>query len=75
MQTKTDLIDFVKGEYMINGNNLFRISSNMDLTPVEDKVKFNELKAAFDLFKRKNEQFIQGKKLVPDSLVQKYLKP
>jgi cellulose synthase/poly-beta-1,6-N-acetylglucosamine synthase-like glycosyltransferase/phosphoglycerol transferase MdoB-like AlkP superfamily enzyme len=74
MQTKTDLIDFVKGEYMINGNNLFRINSNMDLTPVEDKAKFNELKAAFDLFKRKNEQFIQGKKLMPDSLVQKYLK-
>ena len=73
MQTKNDIIDFVMGEYMINANSLFRISSDMNLTPITDENKFAQLKAAFDLFKRKNDEFLNGKKLVPDSLLQQYL--
>lgn len=73
MQTKNDIIDFVMGEYMINANSLFKINSDMNLTPVDDNNKFNELKAAFDLFKQKNDEFIKGKKLMPDSLLQQYL--
>ena len=73
MQTKNDIIDFVMGEYMINANTLFKINSDMNLTQVDDANKFNQLKSAFDLFKRKNDEFIKGKKLVPDSLLQQYL--
>ncbi len=72
MQTKNDIIDFVMGDYMISANTLFKISSDMNLTQVDDENKLSQLKAAFDLFKRKNDEFIKGKKLVPDSLLQQY---
>ena len=72
MQTKNDIIDFVMGNYMINDNNLFKINQDMNLTPVEDDYTLNQLKAAFELFKKKNNQFINGGKLVPDSLLQQY---
>lgn len=72
MQTKNEIIDFVMGDYMINANNLFKINHDMNLTPVDDQNKFNQLKAAFDVFKRKNDAFLIGKKLVPDSLIQQY---
>lgn len=72
MQTKTDLIDFVMGNYMLNGNDLFSISNTMDLTPENNPAKANELKAAFNRFKVKNTAFLQTKKLIPDSLLQKY---
>ena len=73
MQTKNEIIDFVMGDYMINANSLFKINHDMNLTPIDNQNKFNQLKAAFDIFKRKNEDFINRKKLVPDSLLQNYL--
>ena len=72
MQTKNDLIDFVMGEYMLNGNDLYRISKTMDLNPEQNETKANELKAAFNRFKTKNNDFIKRLTLVPDSLLQKY---
>ena len=74
MQTKTDIIDFVMGGYMINGNDLYAINSNMDLTKETNDAESLKLKAAFDKFKFKNNQFLNGSKLVPDSLIEKYLK-
>ena len=75
MQTKTDLIDFVMGNYMINGNDLYAINSNMDLTrETNNDAELLKLRGAFDKFKFKNNQFLNGYKLVPDSLIQKYLK-
>ncbi len=73
MQTKIEMIDFIIGNYMISGNALYQINSDMNLTPIQDENKFNELKAAFDVFKSKNDEFIKGKKLIPDSISQKYL--
>ena len=75
MQTKTDLIDFVMGDYMINGNDLYTINSNMDLSrETNNDEELLKLRAAFDKFKFKNNQFLNGYKLVPDSLLQKYFK-
>lgn len=71
-QTKPELNDFVRGSYMLSGDNLFKISSNMDLEPdPTNNMKF-QMKSFFNDFKRKNLQFTQEKKLVPDSLIQKY---
>ena len=69
--TKAELVDFVMGPYMLNQDKLYRISSNMNLEPVEDPGQFNRLKATFDQFKRKNDQFL-GTKMVPDSLLTRY---
>ena len=75
MQTKTDIIDFVMGDFMINGDDLYTINSNMDLTREgNNDVELLKLKTAFDKFKFKNNQFLNGYKLVPDSLLQKYFK-
>ena len=73
MQTKTDLIDFVMGDHLLNGNDLYTIESNMDLEPNGDETKKNELRAAFNRYKEKNERFLKSRKVVPDSLLQKYV--
>jgi len=72
MQTKNEVSDFVMGEYMLNGNDLFHIYGNMDIEPEQNDKKANELKSAFNTFKQKNEQFIKGAKLIPDSLYKRY---
>lgn len=73
MQTKTDIIDFVQGEWLINANVLYRINNKMELTLEENKTKENELKANFERFKSKNNQFLTNLKIVPDSLLTRYL--
>lgn len=72
MQTKNDINDFVFGDYMINGNDLFKINTNMDLLGEEDKEKNNQLQSAFDNFKQRNQKIIQGAKLIPDSVYKQY---
>lgn len=71
-QTKPELVDFVRGSYMLNGDDLFKINANMDLEPDPKNEKKFQLKSSFNQFKRKNLQFMQEKKLIPDSLIQKY---
>lgn len=73
MQTKTDLIDFVMGDHLLNGNDLYTIDRNMDLEPDGNEGKKNELQAAFNRYKEKNERFLKSRKVVPDSLLQKYV--
>jgi cellulose synthase/poly-beta-1,6-N-acetylglucosamine synthase-like glycosyltransferase/phosphoglycerol transferase MdoB-like AlkP superfamily enzyme len=73
MQTKTDLVDFVMGDYMLSGENLYRINGTMDLSAENNATKLNELKAAFSRFKNKNEIFKRRLKMLPDSLLQKYV--
>lgn len=71
-QTKPELIDFVRGDYMLNGDAIFRIAPNMDLEPQENPEKKFALKSAFNGFKRKNQDFIKTGRLLPDSLIKKY---
>jgi peptidoglycan-N-acetylglucosamine deacetylase len=72
MQTKNEVSDFIMGGYMLDGSDLFHIYSNMDIEPEQNDQKANELKMAFNRFRQKNEQFIKGAKLIPDSLYKKY---
>ena len=72
MQTKTDLVDFIKGNYQLNRDQLYHINSNMSIDPVDDETKAAELKAAFNRYKSHNESFMKTRKLVPDSLLQRF---
>ncbi len=72
MQTKTDLIDFVMGNYMLNGDDLFSIKDNMDLVSEKNEAKANEMKSAFSRFKNKNNNFLGTLRILPDSLLQKF---
>ncbi|HEY0054568.1 MAG TPA: sulfatase-like hydrolase/transferase [Pedobacter sp.] len=72
IQTKSTIIDYVMGNYHLNNDNLFALSPNMEETPLEERTTLNQLKSQFVKFKKRNKQFAQGAKLIPDSLYQKY---
>lgn len=74
MQTKTEVADFMKRDYFISGDQLFRISSNLDLSPETNEAKKAELQAAFNRFKAKNLQVSKTQKIVPDSVLQRYVR-
>lgn len=74
MQTKTDIIDFIMGDYHLNEGNLFKINANLSEDPINDDAKANELRNNFDLFKNRNSQIIGGKHIIPDSIHQHYSK-
>ena len=71
-QTKTELIDFVMGEYHLNGDNLYKLTRDFKEKLIQDEAKKDELRNAFNEFKRKNAEVIKGKKILPDSLIKKY---
>jgi uncharacterized sulfatase len=72
MQTKNDLVDFVMGNNMLNGETVYQVSQNMVANPLSDQNKYNELKGAFELFKSRNNKLANGAKLLPDSIYQRY---
>ncbi len=72
MQTKTELTDFIKGDYLLNSNELYQINNKMGLVPGSNEAKANELMSAFNRFKLKNESFVKSLRLLPDSLLNKY---
>lgn len=72
MQTKTDIIDFIMGEYHLNGDNLFKLNSELGEDPIHDDDKANQLKNAFDQFKKRNNMIITGNYIIPDSIHQHY---
>ncbi|HEY8781511.1 MAG TPA: sulfatase-like hydrolase/transferase [Mucilaginibacter sp.] len=72
MQTKNDIIDFIMGEYHLNGDNLFKLNAELGEDPIHDDDKANQLKNAFDQFKKRNNQIITGNWIIPDSIHQHY---
>jgi len=72
MQTKTDLVDFIMGEYHLNGDNLYKFNSQMQEELVKDADKKAQLINAFNLFKKRNTEIIKGSKIVPDSIYRNY---
>ncbi|WP_298734376.1 sulfatase-like hydrolase/transferase [uncultured Chitinophaga sp.] len=72
MQSKRFMIDFIQGEHMIVGNDLFSVDAQMRLTPVVDRYKMGQLQRRFEKFKRKNRQITAGARLLPDSVYQRY---
>jgi uncharacterized sulfatase len=72
LQTKTDMIDFIMGEYHLNADNLFKLNGELGEDPVQDDDKLNQLKNAFDQFKKRNAEIATGNKIIPDSIHQHY---
>jgi uncharacterized sulfatase len=69
MQTKNDVTDYLMGDHMLNNEDLFKISDNMNLDPVDDDKEKAKLKAAFATFKQKNNKLLKGTSMLPDSLL------
>ncbi|MES3017797.1 MAG: sulfatase-like hydrolase/transferase [Bacteroidota bacterium] len=72
IQNKSDIVDFISGEYHLNGNVLFKLSSDMNEVVSSDARMKAQLTNAFNQFKRRNSMIISGKKIIPDSIFQKY---
>ncbi|SFA53287.1 uncharacterized sulfatase [Pedobacter suwonensis] len=72
VQTKTEMIDFIQGQYHLNGTSLYQIGDNMQEELARDEVNYNRIKNAFENFKRKNASLDSKTRLLPPSVIQKY---
>lgn len=75
IQNKTDIVDFVMGEYHLNGDNLYKLDENLGEELVNDSEKKKQLIYAFDQFKKRNKIIADGGKIIPDTLFKKYTVP
>ena len=73
MQTKTEINDFIMGNNMLSGQDLFRIVNTLDISTEDSLDVMNNIKASFDKFKEQNQEVINGKQLIPDSIYLKYV--
>ncbi len=67
-QTKTNLVDFVKGTYHLNENTLYQLNKNMDEDPVNNAALADSMRLAFAIYKQKNDAITKGKAILPDSI-------
>lgn len=72
MQTKTNLIDFIMGEYHLNGDKLYKLNKDLGEELVNDDEKKGELINAFNQFRKRNSVIINGGKIIPDSIFKNY---
>lgn len=75
IQNKTDIIDFVMGEYHLNGTDLFKLNTEMGEERLNDDARKNQLLNEFNLFKKRNAIIVNGGKIIPDSLYKSYTLP
>ncbi len=71
-QTVSDLIDYVSGEYFLNGKTLYVMGDNFSLQPVDDNAKMSQVVGEFDQYKSQNIQITKTLKLLPDTLYRKF---
>ncbi|MEJ7779043.1 MAG: sulfatase-like hydrolase/transferase [Daejeonella sp.] len=75
IQNKTDIIDFIMGEYHLNGDNLYKLSPDLAEEIVNDPERKSQMINAFNQFKKRNAMIADGKKIIPDSLFRNYTLP
>ncbi|MFM6954133.1 MAG: LTA synthase family protein [Sphingobacteriaceae bacterium] len=71
-QVKSELRNYISGLYFLDGEQVFKISPSLDIEPIDDTAKQQELLGGLAAYKRRNEQFIKHKQLVPDSVLAKF---
>ncbi|WP_312189629.1 LTA synthase family protein, partial [Sphingobacterium sp.] len=71
MQSKNQLVDFVKGSYHLSDGQLYKLDGVLNEDVASDNVR-EELSKRFELFKRKNKLFYSQKRLLPDSVYTNY---
>ncbi len=72
MQDKTEIIDFLMGDYHLNEQNLFKINGEFGEDLIQDDAKLNQIKGAFNQFLQRNSAIVRGNHIVPDSIFQRY---
>ena len=70
--TINNLIDYISGMYFIDQDILFSVGKYLDLEPIQDEGKRNEMIAEFNQYKSMNDRFSRELKLIPDSLYEQY---
>lgn len=68
MQTKTDLVDYIKGDNHLNNGSLFHLNPSLSEDISEDKDAQQRLLSIMDTWRQRNERWFQTKRLLPDSL-------
>ncbi|MCL6098002.1 MAG: LTA synthase family protein [Bacteroidetes bacterium] len=69
MRNKNELLDYLYQDYFYSDKTLYKISPDLDISPIDDNVVENKIANMFDDFKRRNNFMIQTGTLVPDSLL------
>lgn len=69
MRNKNELLDYLYQDYFYSDKTLYKISPDLDISPINDSVVENKIANMFDDFKRRNNFMIQTRTLVPDSLL------
>ena len=65
MRNKNQLLEYLNGEYFLSDDQLFVITDNLNIDPIEDQNLKNKLNGEFEDFKNKNNYTIQTRKLLP----------
>ncbi|HSH20734.1 MAG TPA: LTA synthase family protein [Draconibacterium sp.] len=68
MRNKNEILDFINSEDFLAANTLYQIYGNMDIEPVDNREKQEQLKNELDNFIRMNNYACENNKLIPDSL-------
>lgn len=69
MRNKNELLDYLYQDYFYADKTLYKISSDLDISPVDDKAAENKIANMFEDFKRRNNFTVQTRALAPDSLL------
>lgn len=67
-QTKTNLVDFVSGDWFLNRDTLYAMSDGMDIEPVHDDAALAQAQARFARFRAANDRFAHDPVLTPDQV-------
>lgn len=65
MRNKNQLMDYIHGEYFLSDGQVFLVSDNLNIEPIEDINVLNKLTGEFEEFKNKNGYMVQTRKLLP----------
>lgn len=65
MMTKLQLVDFIAGNYWLNGNDAFKIDHQMNLEKINDPNLVNRLRKELQLFERCNQKISNTGRLMP----------
>jgi phosphoglycerol transferase MdoB-like AlkP superfamily enzyme len=68
MRNKNQLIDYISEEFVLSGDQLYKLSDNMNLDPIYDNAIKDKVQAAFENYKSSNSFATENNYIIPDSL-------
>ncbi|WP_035463789.1 LTA synthase family protein [Algoriphagus vanfongensis] len=66
MRNKNQLVDYIHGDLFYSDGQLYKISDNLNIDPLESPQDLNQLLGEFEDFKNKNNYMVQTRKLFPE---------